>query len=586
MRVDRKQGFLSGAFILVMATVVVKVIGMFFKIPLTELLGGDGMGYFSTAYSLFNPISAIAITGLPVAVARIVAENGAKGNYRNIKKLFKITAVLFSVLGILGFLAILIFAKPFSQSVYNPGAYYALTAIAPAMLLACLMSIFRGYYQGLHNMFPTAISQVTEAIFKLVCGYLLANVVLNYGLSSFQDSGEVFGVVVSSRTEALSVTLPFAAAGAISGIALSTAFGFIYLLIYHKVKGDTITKEDISLSPPEAKTSHLLRDLLKIAVPVTLAALVTNLTTLIDVSSIMQRISVAVKDNSEVIYGMYDGLIPETVVYSGNLPNYLYGIYNSMVVTVYNLVPAVIAGVGISALPMVTDAFERNDRLQLKNSIESVLRIGSFFAMAAGLGIFALARPILQVLFYSRAMEIEIATPLLSMMGITCIFSALCLPIYNMLQGIGKASSTVWIMLAGGVVKLIINYMLAARADINIMAAPIGSLCCYVVILTLSLTVLLTSSKLRVNLWKIFAKTLLCAAICAVSAKGTHVILSKFISGGRLVQVGMLAVSIAVGGIFYLISLFFTKTITKNDVFMLPKGKNIAKVLEKLKIIC
>ncbi|MBQ5321488.1 MAG: polysaccharide biosynthesis C-terminal domain-containing protein [Oscillospiraceae bacterium] len=585
MKTDKRQGFLSGAFILVIATAIVKVIGAFFKMPLTELLGGDGMGYFSTAYSLFNPVSAIAITGLPVAVAKIVAANGARGNYNNIRKLFRITTIVFSAIGVLGFLIIAFLAKPFSEAVSNPGAYYALTAIAPAMLFACLMSIFRGYYQGLHNMFPTAISQITEALFKLICGYLFASIILNYGMSSFSETGVVFGKAASSQTEALSIVLPFASAGAILGISLSTGFGFLYLFLRHKIKKDGITEEQLNLSPPASSSKALVRELLKTAVPVTLAALVTNLTTLIDVSSLMQRIAIASRDGSEIIYGMYDGLIPETAIYAGNLPNYLYGIYNSMVITVFNLVPAVIAGIGISALPMVTHNYEQKNIAGLRDSVESVLRIASLFAIPAGLGIFSLSEPILRILFYSRTMEIEIATPLLCMMGITCMFSSMCLPVYNMLQGIGKASSTVFIMLIGGAVKLSVNYFLAAKPEINIMAAPIGSLCCYGVIIIISLIVLLNTLKIRINLFKIFGKTFFCGAVCALTAKLSNELLSKIFFGSRLKEAFSVLVSIGIGCIFYAFVLFLTKTITKNEIFMLPKGKNIAKVLEKLKII-
>lgn len=586
MKADKRQGFLSGAFILVLATALVKIIGAFFKMPLTELIGGEGMGYFSTAYSLFNPVSAIAITGLPVAVAKIVAANGARGNYRNIKKLFRITVMVFSCLGILGFLTIALLSKPFSEMVSNPNAYYALMMTPPAMLFACLMSIFRGYYQGLHNMFPTAISQITEAVFKLVLGYLFASIILSKGMSGFYENGTVFGTAVASETEALSRVLPLSAAGAILGISFSTAFGFLYLLLRHKIKGDGITKENLLSSPSEDSGKVLFKELLRTAIPVTLAALVTNLTTLIDVSSLMQRIAVATETNSAVIFGMYDGVLPESVVHSGNLPNYLYGIYNSMVVTVYNLVPAVIAGVGVSALPLVTHNFETKNITALKESVESVLRISSLFAIPAGLGLFILSEPILRILFYSRMMEISIATPLLSLMGITCIFSAMCLPIYNMLQAIGKASATVFIMILGGSIKLIVNYCLASRPEINIMAAPIGSLACYGVIIIVSLILLLNSLKIRINLLKIFGKTFLSAIVCVFVAKIFYEILSLFLYDSRLKEAVAVLVSIGIGCLFYLIALFLTKTITKNEVFMLPKGKNIAKLLEKLKIIC
>lgn len=582
---NKRHGFITGAFVLVAAMVVVKVIGALFKLPLTDLLGGDGMGYFSTAYSLFNPISAVAITGLPVAVARVVAENRAKRNYKNIKKLFSITAVLFLVIGIVGFFLILAFSGVFTEAVSNPSAKYAVMAIAPAMLFSCLMSVYRGYYEGLNNMFPTALSQVTEAVFKLLCGYGFAVFALNRGISQFETGSPVYGTEVSSLAEAKAVTLPFAAAAAILGVSVSTVFGFLFLIIRHKVKKDGITDEDILLSLPADRTGKLFGSLLKIAIPVSIGALVTNLTTLIDVSSLMQRISEAIESAPSTVYGMYEGLIPETVVYSGNLPNYLYGVYSSMAITIYNLVPAITTGVGISALPMITDSYTKRDKAATEKNIESVLRITAFIAIPAGLGLAAMSHPILSVMFSGRPMEVEIAAPLLTMMGFTVIFTALSTPLYNILQGIGKPYIPVWLMFIGGVMKLSVNYFLAAVPSVNIMGAPIGSLCCYGFIFFASVFILMKTTGISISMGKVFIKPLLSASLCALSAKVSYSLLDFSSFSTKIGGAVRLIISIGIGAIIYLIALFITKSIDKSDIFLLPKGKNILKVLEKLKII-
>jgi stage V sporulation protein B len=155
-----------------------------------------------------------------------------------------------------------------------------------------------------------------------------------------------------------------------------------------------------------------------------------------------------------------------------------------------------------------------------------------------------------------------------------------------MLQAVGKANTTVVIMVLGGSIKLIVNYFLASNPEINIMAAPIGSLSCYGVIIIVSLIVLLTTLKIRINLFKIFGKTFVSALACVASAKIFYEILSLIFYGSRIKEAVAVLASIGIGCFFYLIALFLTKTITKNEIFMLPKGKNIAKLLEKLKIIC
>lgn len=581
----KKQGFIMGAFLLIAAMIVVKIIGALFKIPLTALLGGEGMGYFSTAYSLFNPIAAVSITGLPLAVARVVSENKARGNYKNIKKIFKISFWFFLVVGVLGTGLIFAFSRVFTDMVENPAARLSVMAIAPAMLFSCLMSSFRGYYEGLSDMKPTAFSQVIEAVFKLLCGYSFSAFSLNYGISQFERGGKVYGVLAETLAEARMISLPVAAAGAILGVSISTVFGFIYLVLRHKIKGDGIEEEVILLSLPESKTSKLLTSLIKIAVPIAIGSLVTNLTTLIDVSSLMQRIARAIETAPDVLLDIYQGLIPETVLISGNLPNYLYGIYSSMAITIYNLVPAITSSIGISALPMITAAATSGQREEISEKIASVLRITALISIPAGLGLSVLANPILKLLFSSRPMETEIASPLLTLMGITVIFTALTIPLYNVLQGLGKPYIPVVLMVLGGGLKLIVNFMLVSIPRINILGAPIGSLCCYGFIFLASLIVLRRYLKAEIDLFKTFIKPLFSAIICALSALVSYNLLKLGLGSGRLELAFSLLISIAIAVLIYAILLIITKTIDKNDILLLPFGKNILKTLEKWKLV-
>ncbi len=565
--------------------VIVKIIGMVFKLPLTALLGGDGMGYFSTAYSLFNPIAAVAITGLPVAVAKVVAENKAKGNYLNIKRLFKATFLLFLAIGVVGTALIALLSGYFTDLVENPAARLSVIAIAPAMLFSCLTSVYRGYYEGLSDMRPTAYSQIVEAVFKLICGYFLAVLALRYGLDQFETTGVLYGIEAKSLVEARAICLPVAAAAAILGVSISTVFGFLLLFLRHKIKGDGIGKEMLEMSIKPDKYSSLIKSLIVIGVPISLGALVTNLTTLIDVSSLMQRISEAIETDEGAILKMYEGMIPDTVVYTKNIPNYLYGVYASMAITIYNLIPALTSGVGISALPLITESFTRRDKKGTEKNIGAVLRITALFSIPAGLGLSALSGDILNVLFYSKPMEVAVATPLLSMMGITAIFTALCVPIYNVLQAVGKERVPVFLMVIGGAIKLSVNYMLASIPSVNIMGAPIGSLCCYGFIFLASVIILKRATDIKLSVAKTFIKPLLCGLVCGASAFISAAFLRSVLPSGRLFGAVNLLISIAIAVVIYVILLFITKSIDKNDIFLLPNGKNILKTLEKFKII-
>ena len=172
---SKKQSILGGAMVLVIATAIVKVIGAVYKIPLRNVIGVLGSGYYDSAYSIYTAVYGISMAGLPVAISAIVSKNTALGKYRDVKQVLKITFPLFLLLGVLGTGAILLASYPYANFIVkNPNTIYSVLAIAPSIFFCCVMSTYRGYYEGLNNMYPTAISQVIESVGKLVFGLALS----------------------------------------------------------------------------------------------------------------------------------------------------------------------------------------------------------------------------------------------------------------------------------------------------------------------------------------------------------------------------------------------------------------------------
>ena len=171
----KKQNVLNGAMVLVVATALVKIIGAIYKIPLTGIIGSLGRGYFASAYNIYTPVYAISMAGLPVAVSAIVSKNVALGKYRDVKQVFKVTFPLFLGLGVIGTAFLMLFANYYVTTIaLSPLSIYAVFCIAPCVLFCCIMSTYRGYYEGLNNMYPTAISQVLESLGKLIFGLTLS----------------------------------------------------------------------------------------------------------------------------------------------------------------------------------------------------------------------------------------------------------------------------------------------------------------------------------------------------------------------------------------------------------------------------
>ncbi|MBQ6580209.1 MAG: oligosaccharide flippase family protein, partial [Oscillospiraceae bacterium] len=188
---SKKQNFLQGALILSVAAIIVKVIGAIYKIPLMNIIGGEGFGYYNTAYTIFTPLYTIATAGIPVAVARMVSECVTLGRYRDVRRIFQISMTCFLVTGTAGSLVMLFGSKFLAGTVCgNPGAFLPVIILSPAVFFLCMTSAYRGYYQGLRNMYPTAVSQVVEAVVKVVIGLALTVLVTTLGFSEAAKSGK------------------------------------------------------------------------------------------------------------------------------------------------------------------------------------------------------------------------------------------------------------------------------------------------------------------------------------------------------------------------------------------------------------
>lgn len=578
MSAKQKQNFLHGALILMSATVIVKIIGYFFKVPLKGIIGVSGFGYFNAAYGLFNTLYALSVAGMPVAVARMVAQNMQQGRFRDVRKIKRLSTIAFLCAGLLGSLLMLAGAGPYVRLAQNPNAFLSVFVMSPAIFFVCASSSYRGYYEGLRNMYPTAWSQVLEALVKLVCGLLFACAAIRMGMEEYEGSGTVFGALVSTPEQARLAVLPYGAAGAILGIVVSTAAGSLFLWAYNRRRGDGISAQMLEQAVPAATGKEILKQLWTIAVPICLGALALNITTLIDVSSLTNRLSTALANGEEALLSMYDGILPADMPRE-EIPNYLFGAYN-MSVTLFNLIPALTTTFGVSALPSVTTAWTSQNRRMLQKNIESVWRVTSMIAFPAGFGICALAEPILTLVYQADPASIPIAAPILRVLGIAAIFVALSSPTNSMLQAIGRVKVPVRLMLIGGFLKLAVNFSLVPIPSVNIQGAPFGTLLCYMTIICISVPTLCRAAGVRLRFGKVFLKPLFAGALCGITAWAGYGLLSRV--AGNTISTSF---SILAAGIVYVVVLFLTHGVEKYDILMLPKGEKIAKLLEKYGLI-
>ncbi len=591
MAEQKKQGqnVLNGALILVVATVLVKLIGALYKIPLTALIGEVGRGYFNGAYEIYTPLYAISMAGLPVAVSKMVSQEKALGHYRDVKVIMKTAQKVFFFTGAVA--TVLLFAVSYPYSAFfikAPENLVSILAIAPSIFFCCCMSSYRGYYEGLSNMVPTGVSQVIEAIGKLVLGLGFANIIMKYGLNRYTSGLPVFGEAVTTKQEALSAIYPYAAAGAIGGVTVGTLIGLAFLIIRHKIKGDGITKVMLQEAPPPMKSKAWRKIIISTALPVAAGSLVLNLTNLIDTVTIRNRLAYALTVDLDVIKTMYLEQLTNSGTLDSDIATYLYGVYGS-VLDFKNLIPTITMTLGISAIPALSAAWAIKDKKSIKTTIESVVRITMLVALPAGFGMAVLAEPILAIVYNGTNASnlVSIAAPILTTYGFGIFLFAVSSPVTNMLQAIGRMDVPLKSIVVGAVVKIILNYILVGNPQININGAPIGSIACYVVVVAINMSVLIKASAVKLDYKSMFFKPLLCASLSCISAFACYKVF-----GGLLSEIGdpasrfnggTIATLIAiVAAVFvYVVTILLFKGLSKDDVTMIPKGEKIAKVLEK-----
>lgn len=602
METNKKQSMLNGAVILMFAIVLVKIIGALFKMPMTSMLGTVGRGYFNSAYEIYTPIFAIAMAGLPVAVSKMVAESVALKQYTQARRVFKVSQKIFLTVGIAGTLILLLLSYPYARYVANIKSLTAILCVAPSIFLCCYMSAYRGYYEGLRNMVPTAISQVIEALGKLVIGLALIKVIMNAGLSQYNSgmaasgntSAVVFGTTVTNQAQANSIIVPYAAAGAVLGVTIGSLLSLLFLMVFYRLKNDSFTREMLVQSPEPKEGRTLAREMIRIAVPMVISALILNLTNLIDVTTIQARLTTALNKDFTSIVEMYSSSINKAVELGrlnindiAEVMKYIWGAYGTAL-DFKTLVPTITIQLGVSAIPALATAWAIKNKDDMRKTIETVLRIGMLIALPAGFGIAALATPILTVIYGrgNSSEAISIIAPILIAYGIFTPIIAISTPTTNMLQAVGRADIPMKTVAGAALVKILCNFFLVGIPKINIYGAVVGTIVFYLLIVSINMFCLLRISKVRVNWLSVFLKPFIAAALCAITAFATHGIIIRIIPADTSASVlnsdtyGTIA-GIAAGAVVYLISILLLKGIAKDDLTSLPKGEKIAGILEK-----
>ena len=531
---EKKQSFLGGAAILAAAVAIVKIIGAVYKIPLGNIIGDEGKAHFTVAYNIYNLLLTISTAGLPLAISKLTSEAHALGRENEKRKIFRTAIWLFFGLGLVFSLIMFFGSAQLAAFMNDDLAFWSIRALSPAVFCVCLLACMRGYTQGQGNMTPTAVSQILEALCKLGIGLSLAWYFLKLGQ----------GVEIS-------------AAGAILGVTVGTVLSMVFLIFY-LLRHQDRTK---SLDVPESG-SALMKKVLLIGVPITLSNSAMSIITLIDSKIVLGRL--------ETI----SSLLTET-------PTALYGQY-TFGMDLINLPPSFVYPVTMSLIPFAAAAMARKDNAEANRIISSAFRLIAILAIPAGVGLSVLSGPILLMLYPAQRDAAIAAGPHLQVLGIACIFICLMTLTNAILQSYGHERIPICTMIAGGVVKIVMNYMLVGNPDINIHGAPISTLCCYLVISGLNLFFVWKYSPQKPHYLQLFTKPVIASVLMGGAAWAVYGFVDRALSGGHSAySANALAVLVGIGAgvVVYFVLVIALRILRAEDVKGIPYGARITKLL-------
>lgn len=521
---------MSGVLVLTASTVIVKIIGLAYKIPLLSVLGADGMGYFNTAYEIFALLCGVSATGMPVAVSMLISSACEAGNSAHARGIYKTSSALLLTKGVLfsAFLAVL--ARPIAEAVGNPKAYFAILAISPALLFSCLSGAVRGYFQGLRIMLPTAVSQLTEALGKLVMGVGFAALAIGRG----------------ADTEV-------AAAFAVLGVSVGGLVSALYLFVRKKADGERLRRGNNGEAREHGKYFF---EILRISLPITVCSALTGCTRIIDMTLIMRRL--------------------RDIGVSLASANKIYGAYTTLALPIYGLVPAFVPPITESLIPRLSAAIEVKRRDEEKRAIAGAARLTVFIAMPASMGITLYSGQIISLLFGRDADAAAIAAPLLSALGASVLLSCLITASNAVLQSYRRVLLPIISLAAGAAVKAVSAYLLIGNPAVGVMGAPISTFLCNLCVLLLNLVFLSRCAHGVSGIFAQLPKPFFASAVAMLASYAVYLPIDTLTEGTNLAFVTALFAAAAV----YFALCVTLGVVSRDDIKIIKKDKK-AKIKAK-----
>ncbi|MCK5129259.1 MAG: polysaccharide biosynthesis protein [Clostridiales bacterium] len=525
-----RKSFIKGAATLGVAGILVKAIGILYRIPLANLLGTEGSALYQTAYPFYTVLLMLSTAGLPPVISKLVSQHIALGDRAGAKKIFRVALVLLATLGLVFAIALFLFSETLAIMVKDPLASITIAYIAPAILFVAVMSAIRGYFQGLQNMFPTAMTQVIEQVVKVGMGLTLAYVMLPKGVE-------------------------YAAAGAILGVVISEFIALCVITVYYFLRREKVPKDEVS----SQSVGNILKKIITLAIPILIGASIMPIVSLSDTIIIRARLM--------------------TIGYTLESARSLFGIFSFYVNTLVNVPGTISLAFCVSILPVISSAHSNGQIDAIKNNTKIGFKMAMLVGLPSAVGLAILSTPIIDLLYGSKLTinEVALAGQLLSIIAGGVIFLSILQTLNGVLQGLGKVIVPVIALGSGAVIKIILGYILIGTPSINIYGAPISTFSCYLVAAIIDIVIVKKLTGVHFGFRECLLRPALASIFMGAAAWGSYALLSSIINTSFATIIAVL-----VGVVIFVLCIPIFGVLSRSEILGLPSGSRMIKGYDKL----
>lgn len=536
----KKNTFAKNVLMLMFSQVLIKLLGLIYRLAITNVKGfGDvGNGYYSAGYQVYAVLLIISSQGIPGAVSKLVSNKVAKGKYNEAHRVFKISMVVFGIIGFIASLLLLLSANFVSSKILNvPDVSYVLKVLSPAIFFVCVSAVIRGYFAGLGTMKASSVSQALEQFFNCVL-----TITFVYALIGKEPY--------------------IMAAGGNLSTTLAILISFSYLIVFYKknIKEWREESDDVVITTKEAN-KKMVKMIIATAIPLTVGSVISVVTSFIDTVTVSNCIQIA-----------YSGILKSKILLEKEAMR-LTGIL-SKVDTLVNLPLAVNLSFYSALIPEITAAISKKDFKSASKKISFSISSSLLILIPCAIGFIVLADPILKML-YPNASD---GAHILQIAAVTMVFVGINHTIQGSLFGLGKMYTPALALLIGCVIKIGLNLVLITNPNINIYGAVISSFICQFVVFMIVYITMKRNIKVKFEPVKHIIKPLLAGLIM-----GAVIFFINYLFNGVIRNSILTIINIMIGAVVYLISVFALKILSKDEILMLPKGEKIYNLLVKLK---